>query len=552
MTDAEADHIPVTQVGLGMSLSNLRVGVRLAGAFALVIALLVVVVVTGVTGASEQARAASKVAEDQRLTSDVMQAKFRSADLNGWQNAYAFDINRGVRDAASDRGASRHAFLASASSFRSELARTRGHRLTVTQQRETSEADAGFAQFMAMDNRIIADYRRGTPSAIADANALVVDGEVTPTKRIASAMDRLAAGVARESSQAEAHAHSVAARTRTLLLLLGGIAVALSVAAAITMTRSITRPIAKCLDVLKAVATKDLTQQADIATTDELGQMAAALNDSVVAMRDTLGTIGESARVLASSSEELAAVSQQMAGTSDETAAQATTVSAAAEEVSASVSTVASAAEEMSSSIREIAMNASSAADVATAAAASAETTNTTVAKLHESSADIGNVVSLINAIAEQTNLLALNATIEAARAGDAGKGFAVVATEVKDLAQETAKATADITTRIDAIQTDTEAAVNAIAELTHTIENIKQTQVSIASAVEEQTATTEEIGRSVTEAASGSNNIAANIDGVAGSARECAEGATQTRQASQDLAHLATELQQLISQFSY
>ena len=138
----------------------------------------------------------------------------------------------------------------------------------------------------------------------------------------------------------------------------------------------------------------------------------------------------------------------------------------AAEEVSRSVQTVAAGAEQMGASIREIASNAAEASEVAARAVIAAETTTATVAKLGESSAEIGNVVKVITTIAEQTNLLALNATIEAARAGEAGKGFAVVANEVKELAQETAKATEDIARRVLAIQGDTTAAVAAIEEI--------------------------------------------------------------------------------------
>jgi hypothetical protein len=138
------------------------------------------------------------------------------------------------------------------------------------------------------------------------------------------------------------------------------------------------------------------------------------------------------------------------------------------------------------------------------------------VAKLGESSQQIGKVIEVITSIAEQTNLLALNATIEAARAGEAGKGFAVVAGEVKELAKETAKATEEIGSRIAAIQEDTSDAVGAIGEIEQVIARIADMQTTIASAVEEQTATTNEIGRNVAEAARGSAEIAENIVSVA------------------------------------
>jgi methyl-accepting chemotaxis protein len=206
----------------------------------------------------------------------------------------------------------------------------------------------------------------------------------------------------------------------------------------------------------------------------------------------------------------------------------------------------------MTASIREIAKNANDAAGVAASAVQVADQTNATVAKLGESSAQIGDVIKSITSIAEQTNLLALNATIEAARAGEAGKGFAVVANEVKDLAQETAKATEDISHRVEQIQVDTEAAVAAIAEISGIIARINDTQSTIASAVEEQTATTNEMGRNVQEVATGADDIASTIGKSAEGYSETIRLTSGTVDSAGDVRSRAEELAALVAQFKY
>jgi methyl-accepting chemotaxis protein len=272
----------------------------------------------------------------------------------------------------------------------------------------------------------------------------------------------------------------------------------------------------------------------------------------VTALQKVETSLGETSQALASASQELLAVSQQMASSAEETATQAGVASAAAEQVSRNVMTVATGAEEMGVSIKEIAKNAHEAAKVATTAVKVAGTANATVAKLGESSTEIGNVIKVITSIAQQTNLLALNATIEAARAGEAGKGFAVVANEVKELAKQTAKATEDISRKIETIQTDTKGAVGAIEQIAKIINQINDIQNTIASAVEEQTATTGEISRNVAEAAKGSSEIAQNVTAVAQAARSTTEGASDTKKSADDLAKMAHDLQQLVSRFKY
>ncbi|EMB15166.1 methyl-accepting chemotaxis sensory transducer with Pas/Pac sensor [Rhodopirellula europaea 6C] len=268
-------------------------------------------------------------------------------------------------------------------------------------------------------------------------------------------------------------------------------------------------------------------------------------------LRDAMNLIGENATALAGASEELSAVSTQMSGNATETSSQANVVSAASEQVSMNVGTVSTGVEEMNAAIREIAKNAADAAQVSQQAVSVANTTNGTIAKLGESSIEIGKVVNVITSIAEQTNLLALNATIEAARAGEAGKGFAVVANEVKELAKETAKATEDISLKIDAIQHDTDGAVTAIREISEVIDQINDISSTIASAVEEQTATANEMGRNVAEASRGAGEIAQNITSVASAAESTTQGASNTQQAAAEMSRMAAELQELVTRFT-
>jgi methyl-accepting chemotaxis protein len=268
-------------------------------------------------------------------------------------------------------------------------------------------------------------------------------------------------------------------------------------------------------------------------------------------MEAVLRKVADNSSAMAAASEELSAVSSQMSTNAEETSAQSVVVSAASEQVSKNTQTVATGVEQMSASIKEIAKNATDAARVATSAVKVAENTNATIAKLGESSLEIGNVIKVITSIAQQTNLLALNATIEAARAGEAGKGFAVVANEVKELAKETAKATEDISKRIEAIQMDTKGAVLAIDEISTVINQINDISSTIASAVEEQTATTNEISRNVAEASKGTAEIAQNITSVAEAARNTNEGAENSQKAAEELARMALELQQIVSDFN-
>lgn len=306
------------------------------------------------------------------------------------------------------------------------------------------------------------------------------------------------------------------------------------------------------LKVVDAAAQGDLTQEVPVTGEDAIGQMGKGLANFFSDMSESISAIVQNAQMLGFASGELKSVSEHMGGESEHSFSKAKSAAEAASGISKSIQSVATGAEEMSASIKEISKNANQAAQVAFNAVKAAESTNTTVVKLGESSGEIGEVIKVINSIAEQTNLLALNATIEAARAGEAGKGFAVVANEVKELAKGTAKATEDISRRIQAIQTDTKEVVGAISNIGKVINQINDISNTIASAVEEQSATTAEMGRNIHNAANGSGGIAQDIVVLADIAKTNSNDAADARDAANEMLRMAEELQTLVSIFKY
>ena len=359
-----------------------------------------------------------------------------------------------------------------------------------------------------------------------------------------------------ESFAAIATMRQAGSRSRSALLLLGALTLALAavcvVLIAVFVANIVSRPIVGAVSVLEEMAKGKLDGHLEVNGNDEIAAMSRAVNTASKSMSQAMEKIAGGANRLTEASEGLNTMSNELTNAAASTAEQVQGAEESSQEVSQALQTMSAAAEEMKASITEIARTSSDAADVAKKAVTRTDAVNEVIERLTTSSSEIGGVVKMITSIAQQTNLLALNATIEAARAGSAGRGFGVVANEVKELAAETARATDEISRKIETIQQETVRSTEAITEVSQIVSEINESQDTIAAAVHEQTATTSEIARGVQFASDGTSSISGRMSGVAETARGTADGATSAGASAEHVSQVASELQEVVARFRF
>lgn len=551
-------------------LGNIKIGVRLAIGFALLLVLTIVLGGISINSVETLGAQAVKLYEHPfQVTKSLLEAKVEVSQMT-----------RGIRDTilAKDEAA-----IDRIAAEIDERERKVYERMDVARQQflgdkaEFDKLRSVFAEWKPIRQEVIGLARQQKDE---EAGAIARSRGATQIDAILKQMDSVLNFAYNKANAFMENAKVTRSEisTLTISILIGSIVI--GAVTAFVIATGITRPLAGLHDCMEALAHgNNGVSVPALDRGDEIGAMAAAVEifkNNAVEMdrlrveqeqtkrkadddkKRTMNTLADTfdrsikgvVNGVSSAATEMQATARSLSSTAEQAAHRAKAVADASDQASTNVQTVASAAEELASSIKEIGRQVAQASKVSEQAVGQAKHTNDIVRSLATAAQKIGEVVKLINDVASQTNLLALNATIEAARAGEAGKGFAVVANEVKSLANQTAKATDEISAQITSVQGATHDAVRAIEAIGTTISEISEISGMIASAVEEQGAATQEIARNVEQAAAGTRDVSGNIGGVTQAANEAGHGASEVLTAASDLARQAETLRGHVDTF--
>jgi methyl-accepting chemotaxis protein len=515
-----------------ISLANMRIGTRLTVGFVTILSLIVVTAVldASMKSAADQATDDMVAQYQKNIVAHGISADIDSIRLRIWGILAAKDptVIAGLKTELADIQAS----------YRAKVDQLKASATTATGKQALVDLDEALAATREVNNEVL---ELATGGQAAQATALFATAGNQRRNGVHAATAKLISWREQRVAETRTAKERIQARMRWLLLGAGFSVLVLSVLIAISLTRSVTRPLAASERLLKSISKGDLTVEvptALLSRQDEAGQLAGtmagltkALQSLVLDVLNGIGTLGATAEGLKVISQRLthgakltSERTQTVATAAEESSTNTVSVAASIEQASTNLTSVASAAEEMSATVGEIAANAEKARMVSEQAVGEARSMTGIMEQLGQAAREIGKVTETITDISAQTNLLALNATIEAARAGAAGKGFAVVATEIKDLARQTGTATEDIKTKIASVQTSAGEAIANIEKITGVSKDVGAFVTSIAGAIEEQAAVTKDVASNVAQASAGIKDATERVAQTAAVSKSMAE----------------------------
>ena len=311
-------------------------------------------------------------------------------------------------------------------------------------------------------------------------------------------------------------------------------------------------PLNKLGERISAIANKggDLTQRLEVTSNDEIGEVAKSFNDLLNSLQNLIKDIKDNIENLSAYSEELSASAQEGNATIDQTNQLIESMSANIQQISSNSQEVTSLAEESANKTEAGSQNIKNTLDSMKKISKEVNNAVSVINDLDETSEEIGEIVDLINNIAEQTNLLALNAAIEAARAGEHGQGFAVVAEEIRELAEETAKATDDISSLVKTTQNKSESGLKAIQKVETAVQEGEEIAQKTGHIFKEIDEVTEETSAHIQQTSASTQDLAENSDEIMNAAEDISSMSNEVTNSSQELAEMAQQLQSLVSKF--